>query len=267
MRNGVRYQKMSNQSTTSTTTNSLDRQLACWPPSQDRIKLCHVIRSEAILVRASNPSRVLYGISYCRSRRLALFESEAYPRDRKQTPSTVCNFLHFRNGKLKNAKNNAMHIREEHGVVWFLATATERCTRKPHDLHFFHTIVVHEYSHVYVDYFNYSSTTTLTMSGATATPPPAVAGSGSTSTTPSAATSCLPTSSALHQLRCAPRVHVSRLQRLYFAYAARPDASAPPVTRRVAHHAARRRLLHLRCASGCLGTSRGSSSTSRCLAA
>jgi hypothetical protein len=39
------------------------------------------------------------------------------------------------------------------------------------------------------------------------------------------------------------------------------------VTRRVAHHAARRRLLHLRCASGCLGTSRGSSSTSRCLAA
>jgi hypothetical protein len=85
MRNGVRYQKMSNQSTASTTTNSMDRQLACWAPSQDRIKLCHVIRSKAILVSASNPSRVLYGINYCRSRRLALFESEAYARDRKQT--------------------------------------------------------------------------------------------------------------------------------------------------------------------------------------
>jgi hypothetical protein len=167
-------------------------------------------------------------------------------------------FFAFSQWQIKNCKD---------GVVWFLATATGRSTRKPHDLHFFHTIVVHEYSHVYVDYFNYSSTTTLTMSGATATPPPAAAGSGSTSTTPSAATSCLPTASALHQLRCAPRVLISRLQWLYFAYAARPGASAPPATRRVAHHAARRRLLHIRRASGCLGTSRGSSSTSRCLAA
>jgi hypothetical protein len=59
-----------------------------------------------------------------------------------------------------------------------------------------------------------------------------------------------------------PRVrvprHVARLvTRLvvdYFDYAVRPGASA----RRAAHHATRRRLLHLRCASGCLGTSRGS---------
>jgi hypothetical protein len=41
----------------------------------------------------------------------------------------------------------------------------------------------------------------------------------------------------------------------YFAYAVRPGALA----RRVARHAARRRLLHLRRTSGCLGTSRGSS--------
>jgi hypothetical protein len=41
----------------------------------------------------------------------------------------------------------------------------------------------------------------------------------------------------------------------YFAYAARPGASA----RRVARLAARRRLLRLCRASGCLGTSRGSS--------
>jgi hypothetical protein len=58
-----------------------------------------------------------------------------------------------------------------------------------------------------------------------------------------------------------PRVrvprHVARLVVDYFAYAARPGASA----RRMARHPARRRLLHLRRASGCLGTSRGSSST------
>jgi hypothetical protein len=41
----------------------------------------------------------------------------------------------------------------------------------------------------------------------------------------------------------------------YFAYATRPGASA----RRVAHLAARHRLLLLRCTSGCLGMSRGSS--------
>jgi hypothetical protein len=39
----------------------------------------------------------------------------------------------------------------------------------------------------------------------------------------------------------------------YFAYAARPGASA----HRAARHAARRRLLHLHCASSCFGTSRG----------
>jgi hypothetical protein len=39
----------------------------------------------------------------------------------------------------------------------------------------------------------------------------------------------------------------------YFAYVARPGASA----RRAAYHAAHRRLLRLRCASGCLSTSRG----------
>jgi hypothetical protein len=60
-----------------------------------------------------------------------------------------------------------------------------------------------------------------------------------------------------------PRVpvprHVARLVAPfivdYFAYAARPGASA----RRAARRAARRRLLRLRHASGCLGTSRGSS--------
>jgi hypothetical protein len=44
----------------------------------------------------------------------------------------------------------------------------------------------------------------------------------------------------------------------YFAYAARPGASAC----RAARHAARQRLLRLRRASGCLGTSRGSSRSS-----
>jgi hypothetical protein len=62
-----------------------------------------------------------------------------------------------------------------------------------------------------------------------------------------------------------PRVRVLRhVERLvarlvvdYFAYAARPGASA----RRAARHATPRRLLRLRHASGCLGTSWGSSST------
>jgi hypothetical protein len=56
-----------------------------------------------------------------------------------------------------------------------------------------------------------------------------------------------------------PRVlvprHVTRLVVNYFDYAARPGASA----RRAARHAARRRLLRLCRAFGCLGTSRGSS--------
>jgi hypothetical protein len=47
----------------------------------------------------------------------------------------------------------------------------------------------------------------------------------------------------------------------YFAYAARLSASAPRAARHTACRAAHRRLLHLRRASGCLGTSRGSSST------
>jgi hypothetical protein len=120
---------------------------------------------------------------------------------------------------------------------------------------------------------------------------------GSTSTSPCAASTCLPAAAALPQLRRAsgclglsrgsssttrlrrasgclstsrgsssttsltPRVrvprHVGRLvARLlvdYSAYTARPGASA--------RRAARRRLLRLRRASGCLGTSRGSSST------
>jgi hypothetical protein len=49
--------------------------------------------------------------------------------------------------------------------------------------------------------------------------------------------------------------HIARLVVDYFAYVVRPGAPA--------HHAARRaacrRLLRLRCASGCHGTSRGSS--------
>jgi hypothetical protein len=56
----------------------------------------------------------------------------------------------------------------------------------------------------------------------------------------------------------------------YFAYAARPGASARCAARRVARCTARRQLLRLRRASGCLGTSRGpsrgSSSTTPCAA-
>jgi hypothetical protein len=45
----------------------------------------------------------------------------------------------------------------------------------------------------------------------------------------------------------------------YFDYAAHPGASARRAARHAARRAARRRLLRLRRASGCLGTSRGSS--------
>jgi hypothetical protein len=45
----------------------------------------------------------------------------------------------------------------------------------------------------------------------------------------------------------------------YFAYTARPTASARRAAHHVACRAARRRLLRLRRASGCLGTSHGSS--------
>jgi hypothetical protein len=51
--------------------------------------------------------------------------------------------------------------------------------------------------------------------------------------------------------------HVTRLVVDYFAYTARPGASP----HRAARRKARRRLIRLRRASGCLGTSRGSSST------
>jgi hypothetical protein len=128
---------------------------------------------------------------------------------------------------------------------------------------------------------------------------------GSTSIVSFAATTCLPVATVLPQPRRAsgclgssrgsssttsprvgsslttpptPRVRVPRhvarlLTRLvaplivdYFAYAARPGASA----RSVAHLAARRRLLRLRRASGFLstsrGSSRGSSSTTPCAA-
>jgi hypothetical protein len=126
--------------------------------------------------------------------------------------------------------------------------------------------------------------------------------SGSTSATPSATTTRLwphalylnlavrrdyssPVARTLRQPRRAPRVLVITLPAaaIYFAYAARPAASARHTARRVARHAARcaarhrllrlaqarrrllrlaqarRRLLRLRRASGCLGTSRGSS--------
>jgi hypothetical protein len=56
----------------------------------------------------------------------------------------------------------------------------------------------------------------------------------------------------------------------YFAYAERLGASACRAARRATRCAARRRLLRQRCASGCLGTSRGSShgslSTTPCTA-
>jgi hypothetical protein len=91
------------------------------------------------------------------------------------------------------------------------------------------------------------------------------------------ASRCLGTSCGSSSTTSRVRVprHVARLiTRLvallvidYFTYAARPVASARRAACRVTHRRllrlaqARRRLLHLRHASGCLGTSRGSSST------
>jgi hypothetical protein len=84
------------------------------------------------------------------------------------------------------------------------------------------------------------------------------------------ASECLGTSRGLpccsSSTSTTPRVwvprHISRLVAPlvvdYFAYAVRPDAWA----RHAACHTARHRLLRLRHASGCLGTSRGSLSTS-----
>jgi hypothetical protein len=76
------------------------------------------------------------------------------------------------------------------------------------------------------------------------------------------ASGCLGTSRGLSSTTSrTPRVrvprHVTRLVVDYFAHAAQPGASA----RRAARRAARRQLLRVRRASGCLGTSRGSSST------
>jgi hypothetical protein len=65
---------------------------------------------------------------------------------------------------------------------------------------------------------------------------------------------------ALHQLLLAPRL-ITLFVVDYFAYAVRPGASARRAACHAAHRTARRRLLHLRRASGCLGTSRDSSST------
>jgi hypothetical protein len=140
----------------------------------------------------------------------------------------------------------------------------------------------------------YVSTTTSTLSCATTTSPPSVEAllplhraprllasvrSSSTSTMLCAASTRLPAVVALLQLRSAsgfldssrgsssttppmlrdrvPR-HVVRLVVEYFAYVARPSASA----HRAARRAARRRLHRLRRAIGCLGTSRGSSRSS-----
>jgi hypothetical protein len=75
---------------------------------------------------------------------------------------------------------------------------------------------------------------------------------GSSSTTSPRAGSS-PTTSPTPRVRV-PR-HVARLVVDYFTYVVRLGASA----RRAAHRAARRRLLHLCRASGCLGTSRSSS--------
>jgi hypothetical protein len=85
-RNIVRFQNRLNASTTA---NSLDRQVACWAQSQDRIKLRSILMG--------------------------------------QETSLVCcvhSLIFFRYGKLRIAKNNNMHTREDHRVFWFLATAT-----------------------------------------------------------------------------------------------------------------------------------------------
>jgi hypothetical protein len=76
---------------------------------------------------------------------------------------------------------------------------------------------------------------------------------------PCAATTRHPTAAALCQSCRAPRVLVSRLQRLYINYAARPGASARRAARHAARRTARRRLLRLHRASGCFGMSRGTS--------
>jgi hypothetical protein len=101
----------------------------------------------------------------------------------------------------------------------------------------------------------------------------------STSTLLCAVTTRHPATRALCQPRRAPRVLVSTVPAaaIYIASAARPGASARHAALHAAHHAAHRRilrdrhrLLRLRRASECLGTSRGpshgSSSTTPCTA-
>jgi hypothetical protein len=68
-------------------------------------------------------------------------------------------------------------------------------------------------------------------------------------------------STTSRKLRIRVPRHVARLVVDYFAHTARPGASAPRAACRVARRVVRRRLLRVRHASGCLGTSRGSSST------
>jgi hypothetical protein len=76
---------------------------------------------------------------------------------------------------------------------------------------------------------------------------------------PCTATTRHPTAAALCQPCRAPRVLVSRLQRLDINNAVHPGASARRTTRHVARRAARRRLLRLRRASGFFGMLRGTS--------
>jgi hypothetical protein len=88
-----------------------------------------------------------------------------------------------------------------------------------------------------------SSSTTSPRAGLSSTTSPRAGSSSITSPTP-----------RVQVPRHVPRL-VTRLVIDYFAYAARSGASARPAAR----HAACHRLLRLRRASGCLGTSRGSS--------
>jgi hypothetical protein len=83
----------------------------------------------------------------------------------------------------------------------------------------------------------------------------------STSHGPSSTTSPMPCVRAPRHLVWLVARVVVQLVVDYFAYAVCPGASAPHAAHRVAHCVARHRLLHLRRASGCLGTSRCSSST------
>jgi hypothetical protein len=80
---------------------------------------------------------------------------------------------------------------------------------------------------------------------------------GSSSTTPPHATSSTTSPTPCDRVPRHVALLVSWLVVDYFAYVARPGASAHCA----ASLAALRRLLRLRCASGCLGSSRGSSST------